>query len=113
MTQRVINQFYAAIGWQELIPRTVNQHIIIDALSITVTTAGTIRLRGRTEQIRHYLLAGVPLVLPPVGQESFDDYLTGDNGVPVDLWFSTPGRVTGFVEYHLRPDISAANTANA
>lgn len=113
MTQRVINQFYTGIGWQELIPRTVGQRIIIDALSITVTVTGTIRLRGRTEEIRHYLLAGTPLVLPFVEIASLNDYLTGDNGVPVDLWFSTAGRVTGFVEYHLRPDISAANTANA
>lgn len=113
MTQRTINQFYAFAGWADLIPRTVGQRIIIDALVLTTNAAGTIRLRGRTEEMRHYLLAGVPLVLPYIPEDSMNDYLTGDPGVRVEMYFSVGGFVTGFVEYHLRPEVSAANTANA
>lgn len=113
MTQRTINQAYVGAGWADLIPRTVGQRIIVDALSLTTNAAGTVRLRGRTEQMRHYLLAGIPLVLPFVEIESLNDYLTGDPGVRVEMYFSVAGVVTGFVEYHLRPEVSAANTANA
>lgn len=113
MTQRTINEFFPFAGWRDLIPRTVGQRIIIDALTLTTNAVGSIRLRGRTEEMRHYLIAGVPLVLPYQPQDSFNDYLTGDPGVRVEMYFSVGGFVTGFVEYHLRPAITAANTANA
>lgn len=113
MTQRTINQVYAGAGWQDLIARTVGQRIIIDALTLEVSTPGTVRLRARTEEMRHYLIAGVPLVLPYIPEDSMNDYLTGDSGVRVEMYFSVAGTVTGFVEYHLRPAVSAANTANA
>ena len=113
MTQRTINQTYAGAGWQDLIARTVGQQIIVDALVLTTNAAGTVRLRARTEEMRHYLLAGIPLVLPYLPDASFSDYLTGDAGVRVEMYFSAAGVVTGFVEYHLRPAITAANTANA
>lgn len=113
MTQRTINQAYAGAGWADLIPRTVGQRIIVDALTLTTNAVGTIRLRGRTEEMRHNLIAGVPLVLPYQPQDSMNDYLTGDPGVRVEMYFSVAGVVTGFVEYHLRPNVSAANTANA
>lgn len=113
MSQLTINQVYAGAGWQDLIPRTVGQRIILDALTLEVSTPGTVRLRGRSEEMRHYLIAGVPLVLPYQPQESMNDYMTGDPGVRVEMYFSVAGVVTGFVEYHLRPQVSAANTANA
>ena len=110
MTQLAINEVFAGAGWRDLIPRTTNQFIEIRALVLTSSANATVRLRARGEQMRHYLLAGVPLVLPFVPDKT-ENWLISDAGRRVELYSSVAATITGLVDYDLRPWVTAANNA--